>query len=112
VVGKTLLFPVAIAAWPFGAMLWAALQAHYCVFSCCMMGHVSRLQDAKWRGGGGIPAAHRDTIDCWECQAKAWMACDTFNGQCWVCEMPNTKRVLKGHLVEAPCQLCLWGSTR
>ena len=29
----------------------------------------------------------------------------------WVCELPTTKRVLKGHVVEAPCQLCLWGST-
>lgn len=112
-VGKTLLFPAAVAAWPLGAALWAALQIHYCVFSCCMMGHVTRMQRALAAGAGADAAQpRRDVIDCWECQAKAWVACDDFNGRCWVCELPATKRVLKGHVVEAPCQLCLWGTTR
>ena len=110
--GKAALFPLAVAAWPLGATLWAVLQTHYCLFSCCMMSHVTRMTAAAGGvGGGGATAPRRDVIDCWECQAKAWVACDKFNGRCWVCELPTTKRVLKGHVVEAPCQLCLWGST-
>ena len=113
---KVVLFPAAVAAWPLGAVLWAALQTHFCLFSCCMMHHVTRLQSphqlGQLPGMPGAPAHQRDTVDCWECQAKAWVACDKCNGRCWVCELPTTKRVLKGHVVEAPCQLCLWGTTR
>ena len=108
---KVVLFPVAAAAWPLGAALWAALQSYYCLFSCCMMSHVTRLTASPGGQGGGIGVVQpqRDVISCWECQAKAWVACDKFNGRCWVCELPTSKRVLKGHVVEAPCQLCLWG---
>ena len=96
------------AAYPLGAALWWT-QAHFCLFSCCMMRHV---RDAGWTGGRAIDRGRRDTIDCWECQAKGWVWLDTANGNCWVCELPTTKRLLKGHCVEAPCQLCLWGETR
>ena len=40
---------LALAAYPLGAALWAGLQAHFCLFSCCMMRHV---RDAGWTGGG------------------------------------------------------------
>ena len=111
VAAKAALMPLALAAYPLGAALWAGLQAHFCLFSCCMMRHV---RDAGWTGGRAtvIDRGRRDTIDCWECQAKGWVWLDTANGNCWVCELPTTKRLLKGHCVEAPCQLCLWGETR
>lgn len=111
VAAKAALMPLALAAYPLGAALWAGLQAHFCLFSCCMMRHV---RDAGWTGGRAtvIDRGRRDTIDCWECQARGWVWLDTANGNCWVCELPTTKRLLKGHCVEAPCQLCLWGETR
>ena len=110
--------------YPVGVGLFACLQAYYCVFGCCMMTHVVRRTAAlRSAGGSGVSggyqpraAVNRDTIDCcescgWEAQAKRWVAADNFNGNCWACELPASKRVLKGHVVEAPCQLCLWGTT-
>ena len=95
------------------AALWAALQAHYCVFSCCMVHHVHAAAQTAARGGVRHAAAGtRDVVDCWQCQAEAWVWLDNANGNCWVCELPVSKRVLRGHIVEAPCQLCLWGSER
>ena len=110
---KAALFPLAAAAYPLGAALWAALQAHYCVFSCCMVHHVHAAAQTAARGGVRLAAAGtRDVVDCWQCQAEAWVWLDNANGNCWVCELPVSKRVLRGHIVEAPCQLCLWGSER
>ena len=56
-----------------------------------------------------IDRGRRDTIDCWECQAKGWVWLDTANGNCWVCELPTTKRLLKGHCVEAPLPIVPMG---
>ena len=109
---KAALFPLAAVAYPLGAALWAALQAHYCVFSCCMVHHVHATTQSAARGGARHAASQRDVVDCWQCQAEAWVWLDNVNGNCWVCELPVSKRVLRGHIVEAPCQLCLWGSER
>ena len=111
VAAKAALFPLAAAAYPLGAALWAALQAHVCVFSCCMLHHVHNARGGA-RHGVDAMRAKRDVVDCWQCQAEAWMWLDDANGNCWVCELPVSKRVLRGHIVEAPCQLCLWGSER
>ena len=111
VAAKAALFPLAAAAYPLGAALWAALQAHVCVFSCCMLHHVHNARGGA-RHGVEAMRAKRDVVDCWQCQAEAWMWLDDANGNCWVCELPVSKRVLRGHIVEAPCQLCLWGSER
>jgi len=112
---KTVLFPLAIAAYPLGAALWAALQAHFCVFSCCMVHRVhAATQTAAAKAVGAPTYNHerRDVVDCWQFQAEAWVWLDNKNGNCWVCELPVSKRALRGHVVEAPCQLCLWGSER
>lgn len=108
---KTALFPFAVAAYPLGATLWGALQAHFCVFSCCMM-HLVRAAASRQLGARQPVQQTRDVVDCWQCQAEAWVWLDNKNGNCWVCELPVSKRVLRGHVVEAPCQLCLWGSER
>ena len=121
---KAVLFPAAAVVYPLGVGLFACLQGYYCIFGCCMMSHVVRRTAALRSGGAnGVSGSHQpragsnpDTIDCcescsWESQAKCWVAADNFNGNCWACELPASKRVLKGHVVEAPCQLCLWGTT-
>ena len=101
---KIAVFPAALLAYIPGAMCWSALQAYYCCFSCCLMQHVTAI------ARGGV-AQQRDTFSCWACQAKWWYKCNKCNGKCWLCSLPASKRVLRGHVVEAPCQVCLWGST-
>ena len=77
-----------------------------------MVHHVHAAQTAARGGVRHAAAGTRDVVDCWQCQAEAWVWLDNANGNCWVCELPVSKRVLRGHIVEAPCQLCLWGSER
>jgi hypothetical protein len=115
VVAKTALFPLALAAYPVGAATFAALQLHLCIFSCCMMHHLRAATTSAAARAAGTPhtaLAQKDVVDCWQCQAETWVWLDNVNGNCWTCELPVSKRAVRGHVVEAPCQLCLWGSTR
>ena len=48
----------------------------------------------------------------WDC-VDCWYKCDHFNGDLHVCFCPcepESKYRLNGHLLEAPCQVCLWGA--
>ncbi|KAK3260755.1 hypothetical protein CYMTET_30315 [Cymbomonas tetramitiformis] len=117
---KIALFPAAAAIYPFGAGLYTCLQAWRCLCVGCLSAHIAHQMTEKLAitaarmQGHHIPPSQqvnyqRDTISCWAIQAKCWVEIDQANGNCWVCSLPATKKMLRGHGVEAPCQVCLMG---
>ena len=103
---KAALFPFAAAATPGRGAVGGAAGA---LLRLLMLhgAHVSRRRPPRRcaaRGGGDAD------VDCRSARRSVGVAGQREREL--LCELPVSKRVLRGHIVEAPCQLCLWGSER